>query len=60
MALIFISNYAMPYNNTSHEVPAELTLSFTGKSFKTYINLLNKVNKTHGDTIFTEFKKNLK
>lgn len=60
MALIFISNYAMPYNNTSHEVPAELTLSFTGKSFKTYINLLNKVNKTHGDTIFTEFKKKFK
>ena len=59
MSLVFISYHAMPYNNAPHEIPAKLTLSFTGKSFKTYINLLNKIQKTPGDTIFSEFKKKI-
>lgn len=58
--LIICSKNAVAFNESSHEIPDELTFTFTGKSFKTYINLLNKIQNTPGDTIFDQYKKKFK
>ncbi|QZP17801.1 hypothetical protein K6112_00130 [Methylophilales bacterium] len=54
---LFISNNIYAYSNSPHEIPDKLTMSFTGNSFKTYLNLLAAVNIDPGKTITEKFKK---
>ena len=54
---IFISNKIYAFSESPHEIPEKLTISFTGKSLKTYLNLVNEIQKTSGYQIFDEFKK---
>ena len=55
--LLLLSNNIYAYSDSPHEIPDKLTLSFTGNSFKTYLNLLAAVNKHPGETITEKFKK---
>ena len=54
---ILISNNIYAYSDSPHEIPENLTISFTGKSLKTYLNLVEEIKKTPGTQIFDEFKK---
>ena len=54
---LFISNNIYAYNNSPHEIPQKLSISFTAKSLKTYLNLVDEIQKTPGYQIFDVFKK---
>jgi hypothetical protein len=54
---LFISNNIYAYSNSPHEIPQKLTISFTGKSIKTYLNLIEAIKKDPGETITDKFKK---
>ena len=42
---ILISNNIYAYSDSPHEIPENLTISFTGKSIKTYLNLIEAIKK---------------
>ena len=54
---ILISNNIYAYSESPHEIPQKLTISFTGKSLKTYLNLIEAIKKDPGATITDKFKK---
>jgi len=54
---ILIANNIYAYSESPHEIPEKLTISFTGKSLKTYLNLIQDIKKDPGATITDKFKK---
>ena len=54
---ILMSNNIYAYSESPHEIPEKLTISFTGKSLKTYLNLIEAIEKDPGATITDKFKK---